>query len=319
MTDLSKDVVWIFSLKNPMSLPSYIVSGIMPADYNKIQKIIFLKKNDPRELLEKTRPKILIIGKAFHSGIVDLVKEAKKLNIKIISVFDDWHFDNLQKNNFNYNLEIAKYSQCIIAKTPKALDIIYNNSQISGKVIPDCIRYKTLPCINKITIPYKLCWFGTHNNHDSLINAMDEISKSSYQIELKIITNRIENLKKIKQNIKKTISFKFIEWSLSMVENINESEIIFIPIINDKKSVVKSSNRIVDSLNMGRFVIMNDNIQFSEFKDFCYFGNINDGLEWIKNNETKAINMIVEGQKYVNKNYNLTKIGNAWKKLIQKI
>ena len=125
MIDISKDVVWIFSLENPMSLPSYIVGGMMPADYNKIQKIIFLKNHDPKKFLFEKKPKILIISKVFHSGISNLVFEAKKLNIKIISIFDDWHFDEKFKNTFSYNLKIAKNSNLVVAKTKQAIDIIY--------------------------------------------------------------------------------------------------------------------------------------------------------------------------------------------------
>ena len=29
----------------------------------------------------------------FHNDVVNLIKEAKRNNIKIISIFDDWFFD----------------------------------------------------------------------------------------------------------------------------------------------------------------------------------------------------------------------------------
>ncbi|SVD89121.1 uncharacterized protein METZ01_LOCUS441975, partial [marine metagenome] len=67
MINISKDVIWIFSLENPMALPSYIVSGILPADYNKIQKIIFLEHDNPKNFLIKKKPKVIIVGKVFHS------------------------------------------------------------------------------------------------------------------------------------------------------------------------------------------------------------------------------------------------------------
>ena len=319
MINFSKDVCWIFSLENPMSLPSYIVSGIMPADYNKIQKIIFLKNHNPTKFLNEKKPKVLIIGKAFHSGIIDLVKEAQKRDIKIISIFDDWHFDNNYKNNFSYNTEIALHSNKIVAKTKKAIDVIFQETKIKGNVIPDCIRYKTLNSINKINKPYRLCWFGTHNNHLSIIKAIDEISNYQNEIFLNIITNRINDLKNSLNFIKNKINIKFTEWSLEMDKEIYKNDIVIIPLINDKPNIVKSSNRIIDSLNMGRFVIINDNNQFSEFRNFCYFGNIIEGLNWISKNENLAVEKIKKGQKYVIQNYNLKKIGEDWSNLIKSI
>ena len=319
MINISKDVIWIFSLENPMGLPSYIVSGILPADYNKIQKIIFLENDNPKNFLIEKKPKVIIVGKVFHSSIIKLIKEARKLNVKIISIFDDWHFDEQYKNNSIYNLEIAINSNHIIAKTKKAIDTIYEHTKIKGRVIPDCLRYKTLTTIETFSNPYKLCWFGNFTNHPSLLKGIDEISKPLKKIELKIITNKLNDLKNSLIEIDQKLSLEFIEWTLSMHENIKKSEIIIIPLINDKKSLVKSSNRIIDSLNMGKFVIINDNDQFSEFRDYCYFGNINDGLEWVYNNKNLAISMIQKGQKYVIENFSLKTVGDKWKILIEKI
>ena len=316
MIDISKDVMWVFSLENPLSLPSYIVSGIMPADYNRIQKIIFLKNHNSKNFLIEKKPKVLIIGKVFHSGIIDLVLEAKKMDIKIISIFDDWHFDEKFKKNIFYNLKVAKNSNVVVAKTKQAINIIYKNTQIRGVVIPDCLRYKTLQINQIFCDPYNLCWFGTHTNHASLIKAIEDLSKTTLKINLKIITNKIELLKNSLLKIDKNITLEFIEWTLLMHEEVVESEIIIIPLINNKKSNVKSSNRIIDSLNMGKFVIINDNEQFQEFKDFCYFGNIIEGLEWVSKNKKSATLKIKEGQKYVNKNYSLEVVSNKWKKLI---
>ena len=49
--NLNKDILWVFSHSNPPSIPSYVFSGILPADYLNIQKVIFLKDHNPREML----------------------------------------------------------------------------------------------------------------------------------------------------------------------------------------------------------------------------------------------------------------------------
>ena len=47
----NNDILWIFSWPNPEIIPSYVVSGIMSADYLKIQKVIFLESHDPKNFL----------------------------------------------------------------------------------------------------------------------------------------------------------------------------------------------------------------------------------------------------------------------------
>ena len=70
---------------------------------------------------------------------------------------------------------------------------------------------------------------------------------------------------------------------------------------------------------MGRFVIINNNHQYSEFRDYCFFGNVGDGLKWIKENKESALQMIVKGQKYVLQEYGLKKICKNWSDILNDI
>jgi len=63
----NKNVLWIFSHPKPQTIPSYLVSGIYPANYLGIQKVIFLENHDPKELLQKFKPKCLIISNKFQT------------------------------------------------------------------------------------------------------------------------------------------------------------------------------------------------------------------------------------------------------------
>ena len=129
MIKKNNDILWVFSWPNPEIIPSYVVSGIMPADYLKIQKVIFLESHDPKNFLLEFKPKLIIINKAFHSKVTILAQEARNLNIKIISIFDDWHFSSSSYNNpiFTYNKIIANYSDAIVVKTTTAANLVKNN------------------------------------------------------------------------------------------------------------------------------------------------------------------------------------------------
>ena len=322
MIDFSKDVLWIFSCKNPISIPSYVVGGIMPADFLKIQKIIFLENHDPNEVLSNLKPKIIIIGKAFHQGVYELVKIANILNIKVISIFDDWHFEdsnNEIKKRSKLNSDISKISSEIVVKTKSASKIIQENLNLDPKIIPDCLRYKTLYNKDFFEYPFNIAWFGNYTNHKTIVKGLNEISKFNYKVKLQIITNKIDIIKIRLNNYNENIDISFVDWSFNLHEYIQNSDIVIIPLFDNNKSRVKSSNRIVDALNMGRFVIINENYQFKEFKEFCYFGNIGEGLNWLKNNKEEAKKMIDSGQKYVLENYSLNKITDKWKVLLKKI
>ena len=315
------DVLWVFSHATPKIIPSYLVGGIMPADLLGIRKIIFLENHDPLKTLNLYKPKILIIPKAFHQNIYNLIKVARKNNIKIISVFDDWNFDlNSKTDNTKRNIPIAKDSDLRIVKTNTASEILFENTSLDSMVIPDSIRFPSSAVFNKIIEPFRICWFGMHSNHDTLLNELANIDKVNMNINLKIITNYSHNLKNIINNLGlKHIKFEYIEWHPNFNKDVISSEIVLLPYPNDKERLVKSSNRIIDSLNLGRFVILSDVKQFNEFKDYVFFGKISSGLVWLKNNPLKAKEIVVKGQRYVQEKYSPKCVSLMWAKAINKL
>ena len=73
-----KKTIWIFNHPLPETIPSYYVSGLMPAHYMGIRKVIFLDHHNPDELLNFFKPQCIIISKAFSPKLSVLVGLAKK-------------------------------------------------------------------------------------------------------------------------------------------------------------------------------------------------------------------------------------------------
>ena len=319
--DLNKDILWVFSHLNPPSIPSYVFSGILPADYLNIQKVIFLKDHDPREMLTRFNPKLIIINKAMHTNVINLARTAKELNIKVISVFDDWYFIKPESRGmqlrFIDNLKLAKYSNNIIAKTKSAADIIHKYSGFRAKIISDCARFESHVPINKINYPFKISWFGMDTNHDTLEFGIREILEYNFEANIKIITNKLDKIRSVLSNINlKNISLEFIKWNESMDKEVITTDIVIIPYPNDHKRLVKSYNRITDSINLGRFAIISDLDHLREFSNFCFLGNIGKGLKWSKENNLLAIKKVKKGFEYVKKNYSVDTIAMDWKNII---
>ena len=319
--DLNKDILWVFSHSNPPSIPSYVFSGILPADYLNIQKVIFLKDHDPKEILTRFNPKLIIINKAMHINVINLAKTAKELNIKIISVFDDWYFIKPESRRtqlrFVDNLKLAKYSNNIIAKTKSAANIIYKHTGFRAKIISDCVRFESQMPINKINYPFKISWFGMDTNHDTLEFGIREILEYNFEAKIKIITNKSDKIRSKLSNLNlKNISLEFIKWNELMDKEVITTDIVIIPYLNDHKRLVKSYNRITDSINLGRFAIISDLNHLREFNNFCFLGNIGKGLKWSKENNLLAVEKVKKGFEYVKKNYSVATIASEWKNII---
>ena len=316
--EMIKNTIWVFNHPEPESIPSYYVSGLMPAEYMGIKKIVFLDNHNPEKLIDHFEPKIMIISKVFSTKVSKLVKIAKIKKIKIISIFDDWNFDNI--NRTKLNLPIAENSDVIIAKTKFAANEIYTNTNINCSVIPDPLRFKKNKIFEKIDEPIKVCWFGMHTNHSTIIEELSNIEKMNIKIKLSFISNSFEAIENyLMQNNFKNINVKLILWSKTSNLDIVNSDVVVLPYPKDKKRLIKSSNRIIESLNLGRFTILSNVEQFSEFEKFTYFGDISKGLNWILNNNTKAKQITLDGQNYVNDNYSIQKICDKWIKIFKNL
>ena len=313
-----ESVLWIFSFHNPGIMPSNVVGGIMPADMLGIKKLIFLDTHDPEKTLSTFNPKIIILSKVFHDKIIDLIEIAKKKQIKIISIFDDWNFDEKSKTfNSKRNLPVANYSDVIVVKTKCASRVLYQNTGLVSKVVPDMLRFRNHNLYSKINYPFNVSWFGMHTNHDSLLGELMKIDQTNLKINLKIITNFCNKLKlEINKLECPNISFEFIDWHPQFDKEVVKSDIVMLPYPKDNERLVKSSNRIIDSINLGRFVLLSDVVQFKEFKNYTFFGDISEGLKWLKKNSNLAKKIAQRGQKYVNENYSNDVTAEKWKKII---
>lgn len=309
-----KKVFWVFNRLNFSIIPSYYASGILPSNYLKSSKLVFLEDHDPEKTLDNIHCEVLILLKAFDNGLLNLAECAKKRGIKIISVFDDWYFENKERTELN--IPLAKLSDHIIVKTTAAETEIEKYFKIKTTIIPDPVRFNKNEIFNINNNKLNICWFGTHSNHDTIINEIYKLNKNFLEMNVTILTNYIYELKKeINLLDIKNLNITIKEWNENSDKDIIQNEIIILPYPSDKRRLVKSSNRIVDSLNLGRFTILSPVPQFKKFKDFVYYGNILEGILWFKENQLLAKEKTILGQQYVDKNYSLDVVSQKWRDL----
>ncbi len=316
-----KKILWVFSTNVP--IPSDIAGCIFPANFLKLPKIIVSQDTESNEVISNYEPEIIVFGKCFNSNIINLAKEANKKKIKTISCFNDWHFkpnNKKEEKQFYLNNLLANNSDQIVVKSIDAGKVIKMNTGLNYNVIEDCLRYNKLE-IKKINNKLNLLWFGTSSNHDTLFRGLREIEFHKINSNINVVTNLSSE---IFQNLKlekfKYLKIKLIPFSeKNLLNAATNSSIIIIPLINDHLRLVKSSNRIVDALNFGRFVIKSHTNCHLDLDKYCYVGNLGEGLSWFLNNQDDAIKLVKSGQDFVQTKYSVQAISKKWQNLFDKI
>lgn len=163
------------------------------------------------------------------------------------------------------------FCNIIITKTKFASDLILKNTNLHSMYIPDPIRYTKIEPKKNINSDLRLLWFGTSANHDSIPIALNSINKINVDVQIDIVTKIENDLIVSIRPIKLFDKIKLYNFSeKTLVSKANEADIIFIPYLTDQARLVKSSNRIIDSINFGRFVVMSDVSQFKEFSKYTF-------------------------------------------------
>lgn len=74
-----------------------------------------------------------------------------------------------------------------------------------------------------------------------------------------------------------------------------------------------SANRLVKAIRAGRYVVTDGNVKaWEEFKGLCWIGDIEEGIEWAKNNREAACRKVKEAQDWVRHRYSPQTIGAKW-------
>ena len=313
----------VLVLSTEVLIPSDLVGCIMPLEYLKIPKLIIKKNSNVSEILDKINPQLIILGKCFHYNMIKLAVEAKKRSIIIISCFNDWHFKPINKKQeiqFKINNDLIKESSFNVVKSDDARYLIKKHTGFDSFVIPDCLRFKDFEIPTIFNNKSKLLWFGSSANHDTLLKGLDEIENTKIQIRVNVVSNITQSLiENFKNKNYQHIKIHLFPYSDKILTNVAfQSDAIIIPLINDAARQVKSSNRIIDSLHFGRFIIKSYVDANLIFDKYCFVGDVGDGVKWLFKNNKMAIKNALEGQDYVKKNYSIRKISQMWLNIIKK-
>lgn len=236
------------------------------------------------------------------SEMISEAHECKNAGSKVIFDICDNHFNRDAKDTYHTMCDLADTVTC---NTESMAKVIKEKTGKEAKLVKDPITFPRYDVEINMDSDPNILWFGHASNLSSL---MAVASKIPYNITC--ITN-ID--KKISEG-----NVKAVPWEIGLVEHIIQFfDIVIIPTSEYRHyAQMKSSNRAVDALHAGRFVVTDNPRIYGEFSDFIWIGDIAEGIQWYVDNPTQAYHKTKEGQLYVGVNYNHEVIHEQWKKVL---
>ena len=148
----------------------------------------------------------------------------------------------------------------------------------------------------------RILWFGHASNLSPLIRE---------------INNGVLDGKKLMVISNPNGVIHTVPWSIeAMNQGFEECDAVIIPQQDTRKNRCKGANRMVESIRSGRFVIANEMPAYKQFKEWMFLGDIQEGLEWLKQNKSEIRDRIAMAQTYVQQNFAPEKISRQWQSVL---
>jgi hypothetical protein len=273
-------------------------------------KIGKIKQGDITVFLKNSSPEQIIEAKKQHSiTVYDLCDNKFDEDESLISCCE-------QADYITCNSNIMKQE---ISARLKTKNKVYT-------VIPDPYERPELPVNFNPSPIIKLLWFGSGSSlgYVPWTDVWKILESKVVYYTLDIISSKSDRFKeKTQRRILKNEAeynginldkIKFHEWDWELQGKLMaECDIILMPVdVNHYRTITKSSNRIVDSLASGKFIITSRLDSYKEFTDFIWTKDIAKGINWAKSDPMAVNRMVTLGQEYTKKYYSVDSITNLW-------
>lgn len=204
----------------------------------------------------------------------------------VYDVCDD-HFHDKHAAHYRAMIERCDILTC---STLAMQELIFSETGWESIQIDDPYEFPEVdPVIKK---PGRTMWFGHSSNLSSL---------NGYQVD-----DCISNA----QNC--------MPWSMeTMIMAFDRNQIVLIPHSDERKNTVKSPNRVIESIRMGKWVSASPIRSYEQFKDFANIGDVKAGVEMYNDlPDDVLIGRIKAGQDYIRERFSPKTIAEQWLKAL---
>jgi glycosyltransferase involved in cell wall biosynthesis len=163
-------------------------------------------------------------------------------------------------------------------------------------------------------------WFGHPANLQSLADVMAKLEQLGREqpLELHCVTYPQPSIVKLCEEINRArlpgFRAKFTAWSTETTWQALEScDLVLLPAILNEKGLVKSANRLIETLRAGRIAVAHPLPAYLEFKSFAWIGEqLEEGIRSVVRNPAVALQRAREGQRYVLEKFSPRSIAERW-------
>lgn len=247
----------------------------------------------PAEALTKMGHSVTVGNCAQETGVyvfakhnradLELVEKLQDIGNTIVYDVCDDHFHDQHADHYR---KMAAACDVLTCSTQAMWEVLLKETGREAIVIDDPYEFpEEEPVIKK---PGRTMWFGHQSNLPSLNgHAVDDCISNAPGC---------------------------MPWSMeTMFMAFDRNQIVIIPHSSERKNWVKSPNRVIESIRMGKWVSASPIPSYDQFANFCHLGDVKAGIEMYNDlPEEVLVARIKAGQDYIRERFSPERIANQW-------
>jgi glycosyltransferase involved in cell wall biosynthesis len=236
--------------------------------------------------------------------------------------------DRFQGESGGHLQNMVAHAQAVVTVSPALRQIIKQHTGKDSAIVGDPYEgSRGVPKWSPDGRRLKALWFGYGPNIISLRQAFPSLLEAGtkHPMDLRIVTAEVDDIerdcKAFNSKYRHALALRYAKWSKDETWNsLAATDFVVIPALpNSPWTLAKSSNRIIESLWSGRFVVAHPIPSYMEFKDWAWIGpNLAEGIGWMTQNGSKIVERISAAQNHIARAYSPDSIAAQWEQILEK-
>lgn len=278
------------------------------------------KATDYPDLLQQD---CVIFGKCYEPVIADIMMRVKAAGVAtVVDICDN----NFTKKVGAHYIPMLQQADLVVASTEEMAQVCRQYTDAEIVVVSDPYEAEARAPHVQFSDPARLLWYGSYTNLPHLYKQLPQLERvhQHHPCKLTIISNPDKGAEQFVEQYNADTSTHveliFKAWDLDMMNTIwDDTDIVIIPSEANEETLVKSPNRVVDSVRSGRYVVAQPVPSYLAFTKWVSIGDdIYQGLMDALNNPSALEDKITQAQQYIDQHHAPATIAAQWGEAVQK-
>ena len=260
----------------------------------------------------------LVVSKSYNRAGEAAIAALKAHGVRIVADFCDDHFAHPQIGPHFHAL--ARVADEVTAATPAMADVVRRHAGRESTVITDPVEGpRREPRFEPRLPELRLAWFGHPSNLPGIADRSAQLKALAARmpLRLRIVTEANAQAKEFAGAVARLdprLAVELAPWSQEATwQALEQTDVVWIPVGDADKNVVKSPNRLVEGLWAGRVVVADALPSYQPFADVTPVGaGLEKGVMDALADPAKALAGIRDAQRRIARDHSGFEIGRRW-------